>query len=118
MISLDSSILIDYFRKTQKEKTAFYKLSGQYPHFAISIITVFEVLCGANSDQKRFWQTIFDEMTILPFDAVVNEKAVEIYQTLKSSGNLIELRDLFIAASALLHMIYPWPHSMSNILKG
>ncbi|HOY21250.1 MAG TPA: type II toxin-antitoxin system VapC family toxin [Haliscomenobacter sp.] len=103
MISLDSSILIDYFRKTQKEKTAFYKLSGQYPHFAISIITVFEVLCGANSDQKRFWQTIFDEMTILPFDAVVNEKAVEIYQTLKSSGNLIELRDLFIAASALAH---------------
>ncbi|MBK9490750.1 MAG: type II toxin-antitoxin system VapC family toxin [Haliscomenobacter sp.] len=42
-------------------------------------------------------------MTILPFDAVVNEKAVEIYQTLKSSGNLIELRDLFIAASALAH---------------
>lgn len=73
MISLDSSILIEYFRKTQKEKNAFYKLSGQYSHFAVSIITVFEVLCGANATQRSFWQTIFDEMTILPLDAVVNE---------------------------------------------
>lgn len=42
-------------------------------------------------------------MTILPFDAMVNEKAVEIYQTLKSNGNLIDLRDSFIASTALAH---------------
>lgn len=32
-----------------------------------------------------------------------NEKAIQIYQRLKSTGNLIDLPDLFIAATAIAH---------------
>jgi predicted nucleic acid-binding protein len=32
-----------------------------------------------------------------------NEKAIQIYQRLKSAGNLIDLPDLFIAATAIAH---------------
>ena len=38
LICLDTSILIDYYRKKNKEKTKFVELSKSYK-FAISVIT-------------------------------------------------------------------------------
>jgi len=103
MICLDSSILIDYFRKSQKENSTWYKLSQKHQSFAVSIITTFEVLSGATPAQKSFWDSVFVNLTILPFDLHTNEKAVQIYKRLKSNGNLIDLPDLFIAATAIAH---------------
>lgn len=39
---LDSTILIDYFRKKNKSKSTLYKLSANY-NYCISSITVFEI---------------------------------------------------------------------------
>jgi len=103
MICLDSSILIEYFRKSQKENSTWYKLSSKHQSFAVSVITAFEVLGGATAAQKSFWDPIFQTLTILPFDMHANEKAIQIYQRLKSAGNLIDLPDLFIAATAIAH---------------
>lgn len=43
------------------------------------------------------------ELTILPFDSVAAEKAAEIYLDLRHRGMMIEFRDIFIAATALVH---------------
>lgn len=101
LICLDSSVLIDYFRKTKKEASFFYELSKIYSNYAVSIITVFEVLIGSNDSQKEFWESLFRNMEILPFDEIANDNAVEIYKKLKTSGNLIEIPDLFIGATSL-----------------
>lgn len=67
MICLDSSILIEYFRKSQKENSTWYKLSSKHQSFAVSIITAFEVLGGATAAQKSFWDPIFQT----PYDTAL-----------------------------------------------
>jgi predicted nucleic acid-binding protein len=46
MILLDSSILIELFRKKNKEKTLFYRLSKTEVNFCISSITNYEIGIG------------------------------------------------------------------------
>lgn len=100
LICLDSSILIDYFRKTKKENSFFFELSNQYSSFAVSVITEFEVISGSNQNQKEFWDKFFQRVLVLPFDSKVNEEAIKIYRELKRNGNLIDIPDLFIGATA------------------
>jgi len=44
-ILLDTSILIDFFRKRDKSKSILFQLAGQY-RFSISVITAFEIKIG------------------------------------------------------------------------
>jgi len=50
MILLDSSILIELFRKKDKEKTIFYSLSQSYSDLCISSITYYEIGVGNRVD--------------------------------------------------------------------
>ncbi len=105
MICLDTSILIDFFRKTKKENTAFFKLSAQQNLFSVSVITEYEILTVATADQTPFWQAFFDKMVILPFDSQANHHAIAIYQDLKSKSKLIEIPDILIASTAINHQL-------------
>ena len=100
LICLDTSVLIDYFRKTQKENSLFYKLTKDYSRFAVSVITEFEIYCGLKKGQKAFWNTMFSQFEILPFNSETNKTAVKIYQQLKRENKLIEIPDLLIGATA------------------
>lgn len=44
LICLDTSVLIDYFRKKDKTKSFFYALADEYDSFAVSVITEYEIL--------------------------------------------------------------------------
>jgi len=101
VIFLDSSILIEYFRKSKKENSYFYKLSAAYSQFAVSIITVFEILVGSNEDQKIFWEEFFRRVEIIDYDGQANLRAIEIYKKLKREANMIGFADLLIGATAL-----------------
>jgi predicted nucleic acid-binding protein len=46
-----------------------------------------------------------DDTIILPFDDEVSIKASEIYHELKKRNELIEFRDIFIAATCLVHKL-------------
>ncbi len=48
MILLDTSILIDYFRKKNKEKTILYHLFSEEEDLAISVIPKYELMFGIN----------------------------------------------------------------------
>lgn len=101
IICLDTSILIDFYRKQIKEKSAFYKLTKLYKLFAVSIITEYEIMIGATPEQIDFWKAFFDKVTVLPFDKDANDNAIKITRKLKSKNNLIEIPDIFIGATAL-----------------
>ncbi|MBI2416746.1 MAG: PIN domain-containing protein [Ignavibacteriales bacterium] len=55
MILLDSSVLIEFFRRSNKATTVFYKLSEKHGPFCISIVTYYEVLVGSTEEQGEFW---------------------------------------------------------------
>ena len=101
IICLDTSILIDFYRKTVKENSVFFKLTTKYSLFAVSIVTVYEIMIGANTEQAQYWIDFFDRTTILPFDKAANDVAIEITKHLKATKKLIEVPDIFIGATAL-----------------
>lgn len=46
---------------------------------------------------------ITEDLSILPFDDTVAQRAAEIYHDLRKRNQLIEFRDIFIAATCLVH---------------
>ncbi len=103
MILLDTSVLVEHFRKKDKTSTFFYHLAERHDEFAISTITHYEIFCGSNDSQDAFWEVLFNNLTILPFDVSCSMAATKIYKTLKAKGLLIDLADLAIAATAIAH---------------
>ncbi|MGZ8190273.1 MAG: type II toxin-antitoxin system VapC family toxin [Methylococcaceae bacterium] len=103
MICLDTNVLIAHKRakKADKDKTFLYRLACQPYQFAVSSITVYELLRGDNQDEDTYWKAMFSNMRVLDFDAKCAEKAAKTYQNLKQRGLLIETEDLLIAATAL-----------------
>ena len=101
VICLDTSILIDFFRKTKKEKSLFYELTKHFNLFAVSVITEFEIFCGSNSEQDLYWNKFFENIVILPYNSETNKIAIKIERELKKKGKQIDIPDLMIAATAL-----------------
>lgn len=105
IIMVDTSILIDYFRKKDKSKTRLFTLSQVFENLSISSITEFEIYTGANGDQIDFWKTILKNFIVFPFDSDTATTAVEIQNKLKKLRKGIEMADLFIAATAISNNI-------------
>lgn len=104
-ILLDTSIFIDHFRKQIKSGSALSSLALDFD-FAISTVSAFEIKVGLNTPEKQYeYREMIDYVDILPFDALCVDSAVRIYQTLKKANNLIDIPDLFIAATALRHSL-------------
>ena len=102
-LMIDSSILIDYFRKTDKSKSKLVSHFKVYGQLYISSITEFEVLNGATKSQKEFWDGMLARLIVLNFDGVAARKATEIVTQLKTKRKSIDKPDLFIAATAIAH---------------
>ncbi len=101
LICLDTSVLIDFYRKTDKSKSFFFQLTEKYDRFAISAITEFEIFIGSKSDQDDYWDRLFSTMKKLPFDSQSNKIAINIDRELKRISKQIEVPDLMIAACAM-----------------
>ena len=99
-ILIDTSIIIDYYRKKNIENTKFYRLVDKYD-ICISVITQFEFLIGFSDEKLAFAKELIDRMEIIDINKLISEKARSIYFELKKINKLIPLADLFIAASAV-----------------
>lgn len=103
VVLVDTSILIDYYRKTDKEKSVWINLVRQGYSFAVSAVTKYEIYAGATPNQLAFWDTVFQAITVLPLDEVSVDTAVALNSALKRKRKQIDLADLFIAATAVTH---------------
>lgn len=101
IICLDTSVLIDYYRKADKQNSFFFQLTQTFSLFAISVITEYEIMIGSRHIQDIFWLSFFDKVTILPFTREADKIAVETYRQLKAGNKLIEIADILIVATAL-----------------
>ncbi len=103
VVLVDTSILIDYYRKTDKEKTVWIKLVRRGYTFAISSITKYEIYAGATPIQMNFWNSVLQAITIISLDEASVDTAVALNNALKKKRKQIELADLFIAATAVAY---------------
>jgi len=101
IILADTSILIDYFRKTDKVNSVMIALFDQGFDFSISAITHYEIYSGATALQLPFWTNLLSRTKVLPFDEAVAQTAVDINTILKLKRKQIGIADLFIAATAI-----------------
>lgn len=105
MILLDSSVLIDLFRKKDKQKSFFFKLLDKEENFAISSITHYEIGVGNKKSNSDYWNDLYNNLTVIPFDENCSETAIEIYLDLRKKNRLIDLADLLIGATSVTHGI-------------
>ncbi len=102
IICLDTSVLISHKRalKKAKSETFLFHLAQQY-QFAVTVVSVFELLRGDNNDEDKFWMDFFSKILILPFDFESSSIAGTIDRELIRRGNKIKVTDLFISSIAL-----------------
>lgn len=105
MILLDSSILIELFRKKDKEKTLFYSLAKTYKTLCISSITYYEIGIGNRKSHSDYWEKLSETLRVFPFDKECSDNAITIYIDLLKANKMIDLADILIGATALTHNI-------------
>ena len=101
VILVDTSILIDYYRKTDKNNSIWLGLVRSGYEFAISVVTKYEIYSGASINQLEFWDTIMNSIHILPLDEHAINTAVRLNAELKRKRKQIDIADLFIAATSI-----------------
>ena len=104
-LMVDCTILIDYFRKTDKANSKLVSHFRNYEHLYISSITEFEVVNGATEQHLKFWDGMLARFTILDFDSNAARQAAKIVTQLKTKRKTIDKPDLFIAATAVVNNI-------------
>lgn len=102
-LMIDTSILIEYFRKTNKDNSKLFSHLRNYNELCISTITVFELYNGAPIEQKQYWDKVLESFTILSFDRYAAIEAANIVEKLKKKRKSIDKADLFIAAIAIVN---------------
>ena len=102
-LMIDTTILIDYFRKTDKANSKLVSHFKQYHQLYISSVTEFEIFNGATELHKQFWEGMLARFTVLDFDRKAARQATDIITQLKTKRKTIDKPDLFIAATAVVH---------------
>lgn len=105
MILLDSSVLIELFRKKDKEKTVFYSLSQSYNDLCISSVTDYEIGIGNRKSHADYWNLLSENLRVIAFDKVCSKCPIEIYLDLLKSNKMIDFADIFIGATAVAYNI-------------
>ena len=71
--------------------------------FYITFTVAGELACGQSASPKRDWERLCRPYPILPWSAEVSWQYGEIYRALAAKGHLIGTKDMWIAATALVH---------------
>ena len=104
-VVIDTSVFIEFLRAKNKKKTTLFCISDESQLY-ISAVTFYELLMGATSPEKKHdIQILTEDIPVLSFDDTVAKKAADIYHQLRKSNKIIEFRDIFIAATALVHAL-------------
>ena len=102
---IDTSIFIDFLRSKDKSQTYLQKISFSGNYY-ISVITLFELFIGATSPAKwKDVEILLDGIIVIPMEKEISIKSAQIYQNLKKENRLIDFRDIFIGATAIIHNI-------------
>lgn len=100
---IDSTIFIEHLRAPDKKKTTLSQIAGNDVLY-LSAVTLYELYIGAPSGEKQNDIKLLTEgLIVLPFTDGIAVHAATIYRNLKKLNQLIEFRDIFIAATCVIN---------------
>lgn len=100
---IDTCIFIDHLRAKDRSNTTLAKLPKDEPAY-VSVVTLFELHCGANTPEKKLdIIAVTEDLNLLPFDADVAAKAGDIFRILKRQNKSIGPQDTMIAATCIVY---------------
>jgi tRNA(fMet)-specific endonuclease VapC len=106
-VLVDTSILIDFFRKKNKKKTILFEIQQNHDIYA-STITEFEFLAGVKDENVLSLKHFFSKINLLTFDSNAAKRASSIYQDLKSRNKSLNF-GIYLLLRQLLQTTYPYP---------
>lgn len=102
---VDTSIFIEFLRVKNKDSATLAKIPKN-TIISISTVTLYELYMGATSiEKKKDVELLTRNIPTLSFEKDIAIKASEIFLQLKKSNQLIEFRDIFIAATSIIHKL-------------
>jgi len=102
---IDTGIFIEHLRSKDKTATTLYRLSDQ-PYLYISAVSLYELYMGATTKEKEHdIKLLIEDLIVLSFTDAVSIKASQIYHRLRLSNQMIEFRDIFIAATCIVNKL-------------
>ncbi len=103
ILVIDTSIFIEFLRTKNKDLTTLKKIPKN-TIISLSTVTLYELYMGAtNTEKKNDVELLTRNIPIISFEKEIAIKAAEIFLQLKKSNQLIEFRDIFIAATSIIH---------------
>ena len=108
MIGIDTSALIDLFKRDSAIKELLEKINEE---IILNQTVYLELMFGINpkdrshDDEERFYDEIFESFSVLGLDKNASKKASEIFWKLKAEGKEISQLDCTIAAVYLSNKI-------------
>ncbi|MBI4021778.1 MAG: type II toxin-antitoxin system VapC family toxin [Candidatus Andersenbacteria bacterium] len=101
---LDTSILVDFLRQRDKEKTRLYKLAAEHTDMGISIITQAELYAGKgvweSKRAQRELTALLSGLAVAPITEEISRRAGQL-----RARSSVHLLDALIAATALAYRI-------------
>ena len=91
-LMVNSTILIDFFHKTDKDNSRLVSHFRVYNSLYISSVTEFEVINGATPAHLQFLNQMLSRFAILDFDSKAARQAASIVKQLKTKRKSIAER--------------------------
>lgn len=106
MVCLDTTFLIDLLRGDDKISIVLDKLERSEETVSISAASIMELVCGASSSknilpEKEKVMKLLESMIVLEFNKDSAILAGEIEAYLRKEGNMIDIEDIIIGATAI-----------------
>ncbi len=103
---IDTDILIDFLRNEKETVEFVFNLEQEKTRMFTTVINAFELYYGAHKSKRcehnlQATKNLLDRLFILPLTQRSAQEACHIYAELEARGQIIGLRDTFIAAIAL-----------------
>ncbi|MBI2043487.1 type II toxin-antitoxin system VapC family toxin [Candidatus Pacearchaeota archaeon] len=94
-ICLDSDIIIELLKNNLEVIKTINSLDAE---FYATVVNIFEIWTGRMEKESKTIIELISELNILDFDRKSALRAGDIRKKLKGRGELIEIRDIFIAS--------------------
>ena len=114
---IDTSIFLEYLRKSNKNKTQLMQVVDRFETVYVSALSIFEIQAGLDEVNRKRTDNLLKFFTILPFDKNISDEAVKLYQQLKLSAQGMNVKDLFVAATARYHQLPLLSQNMNEFVK-
>ena len=102
---LDTSVFVEHFRRADKRETLPYR-RFRARGACMSAVTCMELGFGAIAEAHRAYLVeLLARYPVPPFDRSAAEVASGLYRKLRAQNQLIEVRDLMIAATAIAYKL-------------